>query len=109
MTRYLISNRVSRRRFFELLLVASSSLSLGGCATFKSKKNRKEVSEFEEDEENKEEPNEQSVFESEREKQSELSKYVAKTAKTEKKKKIKSGDTFLLSDKAKEIYANTER
>lgn len=65
---------------------------------------------FEEVEKNDEEED-ASVFDSERKKQKEMSDYVAQNgrSKDSKKKKISNGDTFLMSDKAKEIYANTER
>ena len=91
-------------------LLASSS----GCAIFgkKTDNNDAKISEFEEEAE-KDEKNDDSdatVFDSERKKQSNMSDFVASFGKKSKnKKEIDPGQTFLMSDKAKEIYANTER
>ena len=75
---------------------------------FKGQKETARDEEFETDEFEEEE--ESSVFDSERKKQRELSEFVADTGRSSKsKKKVRRGDDFLLSDKAKEIYANTER
>ena len=54
---------------------------------------------------------ENDVFNTEREKQNELSEFLAQNGRKSKTKKssVHPGDDFLLSDKAKEIYANTER
>lgn len=83
-----------------------------GCSTFKNGKKERYTDlndEFDEEDRNKAKEKER-VFDSEREKQSQLSEYLAQTGRSSKaKKKVSSGDTFLLSDKAKEIYANTER
>lgn len=70
-----------------------------GCSLFKGK---------EESEVKKEND---AVFEAERDKQSDLAEYTASAGRADpkKKKKIHPGQMFLLSDKAKEIYANTER
>ncbi len=60
-------------------------------------------------EDNKEK--EQSIFEKERENQSSLAKFAASAGRENpnEKKKVSKGQTFLLSDKAREIYENTER
>lgn len=82
-----------------------------GCSTLKGKKKSKDdVSDFEEDEDS-DSDEEESVFDSERKKQNELSDFVAQNGRKSKSKKstVRPGDDFLLSDKAKEIYANTER
>ena len=87
-------------------LAALGTLSLSGCSIFKGKTQEKDVDEFEEFAEE-----EDSVFESERKKLSETSEFVAQNGRKSKSKKtaVRPGDDFLLSDKAKEIYANTER
>lgn len=105
------------RRSFLTLLSAGLFITLNGCSTFKGAKKNKDKGrdpEFEEDEElgGNTEEQDRSVFDSERDKQTKLSEYVAengRSSKDKKKKKISAGDTFLMSDKAKEIYANTER
>ena len=54
----------------------------------------------------------QAAFEAQRSQESRMSSFVASAGKkkgSESEKPGGSGDMFLLSDKAKEIYANTER
>ena len=65
-----------------------------------------ELDEDEEDESEKED-----VFAKERKKQREMSNFLAENGRDSKSKKskVRPGDDFLLSSKAKEIYANTER
>ncbi len=90
------------------LLVASS-----GCAVFGKKTDGDaQISEFEENvNENADgDDSDASVFDSERKKQSGLSDFVSSFGRKSKdKKEVDPGQTFLMSDKAKEIYANTER
>lgn len=90
------------------LLGASS-----GCAIFSKKNNNDaKISEFEEDaeEDGKNNDSEKTVFDSERAKQSDMSDFVSSFGRKSKTKKaVDPGQTFLMSDKAKEIYANTER
>lgn len=52
-----------------------------------------------------------SVFESQRSEEGKMSDFVASAGRKnpKEKKNVSLGETFLLSDKAKEIYANTER
>lgn len=108
----------ANRNFRNAVIVATlTSCLLGastGCALFgkKTDKEAAKISEFEEDsEENaKNEDSESTVFDSEREKQSDLSNFVSSFGRKSKDKKaVDPGQTFLMSDKAKEIYANTER
>lgn len=84
-----------------------------GCAIFDKKTdNDAKISEFEEDmEENgKDKDSDGNVFDSERKKQSDMSDFVSSFGRKSKtKKEVDPGQTFLMSDKAKEIYANTER
>jgi len=95
-------SRISRRRFFSTLLGASLIPCVCGCSTTKSQKKKKNE-EFEEEESDADDARK-------RDQSSELSDYVAKTGRGSKeKKKLSKGDTFLMSDTAKEIYANTER
>lgn len=53
----------------------------------------------------------ESAFDSQQEDQNRMSDYVASAGRQNpnEKKKVSGGETFLLSDKAREIYANTER
>lgn len=101
------------RRFFLRLTTGASILFLSslftGCASFKNKKN-KETHEQELNDDDKE-ANNNDVFESERKNQDELSEFLAQNGRKTKEKKsvVRPGDDFLLSGKAKEIYANTER
>lgn len=95
--------------FTSLLLVLPA-----GCSAFRGKKKKsvKNDAEFEEAvEDGLSEDAEISIFETERKKQSELSKFVAQNGKKTRNDQttVRPGDDFLLSDKAKEIYANTER
>jgi|BioPla2DNA2_1021312.scaffolds.fasta_scaffold13551_3 arsenate reductase-like glutaredoxin family protein len=103
---------MSSRRNLCLLLTFALIFTTTGCSTFKSIKSNlsNHGNEFEVGAEVKEEEVEKSVFDSERERQTKLTEYVAKTGRSSKSnKKLSNGDTFLMSDKAKEIYANTER
>lgn len=87
-----------RRVIQVVILVLLICFSSGGCALFHSKT------------ENKETEAEKNAFEQVREDQGDLSEFVASAGrKDSKKKKVDPGQTFLLSDTAKEIYANTER
>lgn len=103
----------SRRKICLFLGTSLIFLLTPGCSVLKNRKKRGDAGEEFEDEETECEDRDSeqtSIFDSEREKQSQLSEYAARTGRTSKeKKKISKGDTFLLSDKAKEIYANTER
>ena len=77
------------------------SLFSGGCAFFHKgdgKEDEKAVAEH-------------SAFENERDNQNRMSDYVASAGRQnpKEKKSVSRGETFLLSDKAREIYANTER
>ncbi len=102
----------SRRVFFLHTLIASLSFlvfPISGCSTLKGKKEKeRSVREFDDEDKTEEE---KIVFNTEREKQSELSEFLAQNGRQSKTKKkaVHPGDDFLLSDKAKEIYANTER
>lgn len=116
-----------RRRFSfdvprrDALLLATLSVFLfsasTGCAIFGKKSSQNtQIAEFEEPEEAKESKkssksqDDASAFDAEREKQSGLSDFVSQFGRKSKtKKEVDPGQTFLLSDKAKEIYANTER
>jgi len=92
-------SRISRRRFCLAFLGASLIPCVSGCSTTKSQKKKKSEEFEDEDEDSKK-----------RDGGSELSDYVAQTGRGSKeKKKLSKGDTFLMSDKAREIYANTER
>ncbi len=113
---FFFSNAVRR----DALLVAALSVCVlgaaSGCAVFgkKSPREPSAVAEFEETEESEKSSEtadkDASAFETEREKQSGLSDFVSQFGRKSKtKKEVDPGQTFLLSDKAKEIYANTER
>jgi hypothetical protein len=84
-----------------------------GCAIFDKKSDAdSKISEFEDDAEEKEaaQDADASAFDEERKKQSGLSDFVSSFGrKSKEKKEVDPGQTFLMSDKAKEIYANTER
>lgn len=84
-----------------------------GCAIFGKKSNNDaKISEFEEDskETDQNKDAETTAFDSERKKQSDMSDFVSSFGrKSNVKKEVSPGQTFLMSDKAKEIYANTER
>ncbi len=100
----------SRRNFCLFLAFALVSSTIG-CSTFKNSK-KENSSHFDDKlkDEAQQTTEKERVFDSERARQDQLSEYVAQTGRSSKtKKKVSSGDTFLLSDKAKEIYANTER
>ncbi len=107
-----LSQRLTRRSFCTALMLGLLCNAIG-CSYFKSftKKDKEEDYAFEEDEDAENEEEKKSIFDSERKKQKEMADYVAQNgrSKDSKKKKISAGDTFLMSDKAKEIYANTER
>ena len=79
------------------------------CSIFKGAARDSDSSSVALSEDDEEENDSDNVFESERKKQKDLAEMVAKTGNQNKKKKVRPGDDFLLSDKAKEIYANTER
>lgn len=115
MKRFFIFNE--NRNFRNVVLIAAlTSVFLAassGCAIFGKKNNDDaKVSEFEEDPEKSENSGDSdvSVFDAERKKQSEMSDFVSSFGKKSKnKKEVDPGQTFLMSDRAKEIYANTER
>ncbi len=95
------ASQISRRRFFSTILGASLILGACGCSTTKSqkKKNEEFADEDEDDDSSKK-----------RDQDSDMSDYVAKMGRGSKeKKKVSRGDTFLLSDKARQVYENTER
>lgn len=70
-----------------------------GCSTFKGKKTDSVPTK------------EKTAFDSARDEHENLAEYVASAGRKnpKEKKEIDPGQTFLLSDKAKEIYRNTER
>ncbi len=105
---YAYFSKIPRRSFYFFLLATFFSFQIG-CSTFSS--GRKErISDFDDGRQKKNEENHKNVFASERTRQSQLSEYMAQTGRSSREKKnVSTGDTFLLSDKAKEIYANTER
>ncbi|MDD3587641.1 MAG: hypothetical protein PHQ75_10710 [Thermoguttaceae bacterium] len=82
-----------------LLVCTSLVLASSGCSTFKGKK--KEVAT----------EKEKTAFDTAREEHANLGEYVASAGRKDpkEKKEVDPGQTFLLSDKAKEIYRNTER
>ena len=92
---------------FSILIFLSFSL----LTFFKGKEKGVEQSEaFEIDDEEEEGEEKEDVFAKERKKQREMSDFLAENGRDSKKKsKVRPGDDFLLSSKAKEIYANTER
>ena len=102
-----------RNAALSVALIAALLGASTGCAIFNKKSDGDaKISEFENDaEENaKNEDSEDSVFDSERKKQSDMSDFVSSFGRKSKtKKNVDPGQTFLMSDKAKEIYANTER
>lgn len=106
-------NKHLTRRVFVCALALGITSCLSGCSIFKSVSKKADINDCDfEEESDQESRSEKNVFESERENQKQLSEYVSQTGKTSKapkKKKFSAGDTFLMSDKAKEIYANTER
>ncbi len=111
------STLVLNRNFRNVALLAALASGLlassSGCAIFgKKTDNDAKISEFEEEPE-KDADNDDStatVFDSERKKQADMSNFVASFGrKSKSKKEVDPGQTFLMSDKAKEIYANTER
>lgn len=110
---YFATNRKFRNTAF---IVALASCLLGastGCAIFDKKTdNDAKIAEFEEDAETDEKKDDADadVFDSERKEQSNMSDFVSSFGrKSKNKKEVAPGQTFLMSDKAKEIYANTER
>ncbi len=95
------ASQISRRRFFSAILGASLILGACGCSTTKSQKKKKNEEFAEEDEDD---------APKKRDQDSDMSDYVAKMGRGSKeKKKVSRGDTFLLSDKARQVYENTER
>ena len=81
-----------------LALCAAFLLPLGGCAL--TQKNGPEEDAV------------QAAFEAQRSQQSRMSSFVASAGKkqdAESEKTVGTGEMFLLSDRAREIYANTER
>lgn len=98
----------SPQKGVSLILISIFLFSCPGCSIFKGATRESDNSSvaFSED---KTEDESDSFFETERKKQKELAEMVANTGSQNKKRKVRRGDDFLLSDKAKEIYANTER
>jgi hypothetical protein len=107
------ANTNIRNAALSVAIIAGLLGASSGCAIFDKKSDGDaRVSEFEEDEERdeKSQGKEDSVFDSERKKQSDMSNFVSSFGrKSKNKKEVDPGQTFLMSDKAKEIYANTER
>ena len=104
----------TRRRFCQTLtfmLLGGAVFTATGCSVFKGKEKGVEQSEaFEIDDKEEEGEEKEDVFAKERKKQREMSDFLAENGRDSKKKsKVRPGDDFLLSSKAKEIYANTER
>ena len=96
------ASQISRRRFFSTILGASLILGACGCSTTKSQKKEKNEEFADEDEDDD--------SSKKRDQDSDMSDYVAKMGRGSKeKKKVSRGDTFLLSDKARQVYENTER
>lgn len=101
-----VPKTILRRRFhptgriFLIIVLLTSFFVFSGCATTKNKH-----------EEEFEQEKEASIFDKERENQNDLAKFAASAGRKDpnEKKKINKGQTFLLSDKAREIYENTER
>ena len=105
-----------RRDFFIDLAIMTSALPiilLCSCSAFnKSSKKGPTDAAFSEDEDDEDQDSSsERIFEAERKKQADLSEFVAQNGRNSKKKQssVRPGDDFLLSSKAKEIYANTER
>ncbi|MBQ6826602.1 MAG: hypothetical protein IJO46_01200, partial [Thermoguttaceae bacterium] len=95
-------NAISLALLSVCLLGASS-----GCAHFSKKTDpNAKISEFEEDSESVEDNGaKETVFDTERGKQSEMSDFVSSFGRKSKTKRtVDPGQTFLMSDKAKEIY-----
>lgn len=82
-----------------VLLCTAFVFATTGCSTFKGKK-KEVVTE-----------KEKTAFDTAREEHENLGEYVASAGRKnpKEKKEVDPGQTFLLSDKAKEIYRNTER
>ena len=99
--------------FLIVALIAPLLGASSGCAIFDKKSDGdSKIAEFEDDAEKKEvgDDAEATAFDAERKKQSGLSDFVSSFGrKSKEKKEVDPGQTFLMSDKAKEIYANTER
>ena len=104
-----ISAANSRREFLTSLLGLTVALATPlclGCASSKSvTKDSTAQDAFEDDDE----LDEKDVFSADRKNQQKLANFFANDSSKEKKSKVRPGDDFLLSSKAKEIYANTER
>ncbi|MGI5831569.1 MAG: hypothetical protein ACOX6D_03420 [Thermoguttaceae bacterium] len=83
-----------------LFLCAVLLLLSGGCAVFRQQGAAKSDNATTE-----------ALFESQREQGSKMSAFVASAGQKNRKEKkpVTEGEAFLLTDKAKEIYANTER
>lgn len=79
-------------------LLILAILSQGGCSLFKGHAEEKPAAE-------------DAVFDKQRSEQEKMSDYVASAGREnpKEKKEASRGQTFLLSDKAREIYNNTER
>ena len=107
------ANANFRNAALSVALLAGLLGASSGCAIFDKKSDGdSKISEFEDDAEENEKNNdaEPNAFESERKELSKTSDYVSSFGRKSKtKKEVSPGQTFLMSDKAKEIYANTER
>lgn len=86
-------------RHFLILAFVFGLFSTSGCAMFGKKESKPDAA------------SEQEVFEKERSEQEKMSDYAASAGRTNPREKIVAdkGQTFLLSDKAKDIYNNLER
>ena len=112
-----IANDTQTRRQFcraiTLAIAASALVATAGCSVFKgkSKVTDDQSNAFDVDEDEEDESEKEDVFAKERKKQREMSDFLAENGRDSKSKKskVRPGDDFLLSSKAKEIYANTER
>lgn len=115
MKRYPIfsANAPLRNLALTAALIAGILGASSGCAIFNKKSDgNAKINEFEEDaaETGSGKDSEDNFFDSERKKQSDMSDFVSSFGRKSKSKKdVDPGQTFLMSDKAKEIYANTER
>ncbi|MDO4585669.1 MAG: hypothetical protein Q4C95_00060 [Planctomycetia bacterium] len=94
-----MSHFISSKKILEsFLLIGIVLFTFNGCALFGEKKSQKNNVDVEIAKDNKSQ-------------EEDLGEYVASYGRSDPKakKKIDPGQTFLFSDKAKEIYANTER
>lgn len=104
---------VGRRAFLGAVLGGFCAVGLSGCALVDkfSFKKYKTVEKVEKTEKAADAAKvDKKVFDTESDEQDEMADLVSETGRGGKEKReIPPGETFLLSDKAREIYANTER